>query len=119
MRITKQKRLLQETVSRLTSFFDAYNLHGKVFQSDKRIGIATVYRFLKDLESKGEIHSYLCNNHKIYSSTKDNHIHFTCEKCGTVKHITTKKVDFLQEVINDQICHFQIDVTGICKNCSK
>ena len=119
MRLTKQKKLLQETILRSTSFFDTYELHKKVLQHDSRIGIATVYRFLKYLEDKGEIHSYLCNNHRIYSSTKDNHIHFTCEKCGVIKHLSAKNLDFLQEVVHDQVCHFQIDISGICNLCKR
>lgn len=101
----------------LNSFFSAEELYLKV--KDKEIGQATVYRFLKDLEEHGKIHSYLCKNKKIYSTKTAMHIHFTCERCNNIKHLTAKNADFLQEIIVDEICHFQINVTGICKNCSK
>lgn len=116
VRLTNQKRILQASIDSLSSIFSAEEIYLKV--EDKGIGQATVYRFLKNLEEKGKIHSYLCNNKKIYSTKTAMHIHFTCEKCNTVKHLTTKNVDFLREIVVDKICHFQINVTGICKNCS-
>ena len=117
MRLTNQKMILLERINTFNSFFSAEAIYQTV--KEKNVGLATVYRFLKSLEEKGEVHSYLCNNRKIYSRKKDNHIHFTCEKCNLIKHLTAKNVDFLQEITDGQVCHFQIDVAGICKNCSK
>jgi len=110
-RITKQKIALYNQIKQLTSFFNAYEL-----QKNTKLGLATIYRFLNDAEKNGEIHSFVCNNKKIYSNNKTSHTHFTCEKCNKTKHITIKNVDFLKE-INDDVCHFQIDAVGICEEC--
>lgn len=116
MRLTAQKRMLYTEVEKFSSFFDAYELHAKI-DKRKNIGLATVYRFLNTLEKHGEIHSFMCNNKKIYSHNKTNHVHFTCEKCKKIKHVTLKNVDFLKEISDHKICHFQIELVGFCDQC--
>jgi len=117
MRQTKQKKLIEEEVKKLDSFFTAEDLHSIVKQRDNNIGIATIYRFLRDLKSKEKLHSYLCNRKTIYSKDKNNHCYFICQKCGKIKHFDVDSIDFLK--IKESICHFQIDVHGTCKKCLK
>ncbi|PIN74336.1 hypothetical protein COV20_00225 [Candidatus Woesearchaeota archaeon CG10_big_fil_rev_8_21_14_0_10_45_16] len=114
-RQTKQKKVLNSHLNSFTSFFTAEDLFAKV---KEEIGIATIYRYLKSLVDQGEIHSYLCDRRTIYSLNKKSHCHFTCEVCSEKKHIALKKLDFLQSQVPGKICHFQVDVTGICESCS-
>ena len=116
-RLTKQKEFLNEQLKDLGSFFTADDLHGKAKSKD--IGIATVYRFLNILVKEGKIHSYSCNRKTIYSTNKKNHCHFVCELCNSVKHIDLRKVDFLHKEVKGKICHFQVNITGICEKCQK
>ena len=116
-RKTDQKNFIEEEIKNLRSFFDAEELYKKVSKKNKKIGIATVYRFLKKLTEEGKIHSYSCDRKIIYSSNVKNHCHFICENCGNIKHINLKRLDFIQNEIKEDICHFQIDVTGICEKC--
>ncbi len=118
MRTTTQKNSILHAVQASKSFFDAAALHHRVQVINREIGIATIYRFLKQLEEEGEIHSFLCDKRKIYSLSKQNHVHFSCEHCGKKSHLTLKNVDFLKQEITDEICHFQLDLVGICKSCS-
>ncbi len=113
MRITKQKKLLKEIVTKLDNFFDAEEVYKRV--EKEGVGIATVYRFLKQLEEKEEIHAFICDERKIYSLSQKNHAHFSCEECGKVEHLNLKKVDFLK--VSGKACHFQLDVKGKCKDC--
>ena len=116
-RMTWQKRLLSEAVKSFSSFFDAYELYEKIAKKEKGIGLATIYRFLNALEQEGEVHSFLCGTKRVYSNNKKSHAHFRCEKCGNLKHIKIKNVDFLNESLHDEICHFQIELSGICSGC--
>ena len=116
-RKTNQKKIIEKEIKNLSSFFNAEKLYGQVSKKSKKIGIATVYRFLKKLTEKGKIHSYSCDRKIIYSSSVRNHCHFICENCGDIKHINLKKLDFIQKEIKGDICHFQIDITGICEKC--
>ena len=118
-RKTKQKELIQSEISTFTSLFTADELFDKIKKKDDTIGIATVYRFLKDLRKKKELHSYICERKMIYSREKNNHCHFICQKCDQITHFNVEKIDFLRSKINGDICHFQIDVYGICDKCLK
>ncbi|MBI2145035.1 transcriptional repressor [Candidatus Woesearchaeota archaeon] len=118
-RVTRQKRHIEQTIANFRFLFDAETLHSEVSKSDKRTGIATIYRFLKNMVAEGKLHAYQCNRQTIYSASTVSHCHFTCENCKEVRHIQLKKLDFLQSEIKGGICHFQIDVTGICEKCKK
>ena len=113
----KRKRIIQGEIRGFSAFFDACELHSKVIKKDKRIGLATIYRFLKSEEKTGTLHSFLCKNKKIYSIHTTNHAHFTCEKCQTTKHLKIKNIDFIKGILDDDICHFQIELTGLCSTC--
>ena len=115
MRKTKQKMILEKLVGEFKSFFTAEELALKVM--DHKIGIATVYRYLNSRANTGKLHSYLCDRKTIYSVDKNSHSHFNCIQCGVRKHMAIKKLDFLK--MKEKICHFQIDVTGICEKCLK
>jgi Fe2+ or Zn2+ uptake regulation protein len=115
MRQTLQKKILREELVKFNSFFDGSDLYKKASKRNHKIGVATVYRFLKKLVEAGEIHSYLCEKRTIYSRNKNNHCHFVCKKCGEIKHFQLKHLDFLD--IKGEVCHFQIDVNGICEKC--
>ena len=79
------------------------------------VGIATIYRFLSDLEKESKIHWYMCKGRKIYSKGRTNHVHFICESCNSSKHIKLDKIDFISD-FKTKICHFQLDMFGTCIN---
>lgn len=116
-RQTKQKQLLQQEIDSYTSFFTAEELYTKIHTTDYSLGIATIYRYLKTLVEQQKIHSFSCNRKTIYSNNSKNHCHFHCEQCNNIKHISIKNIDSLQQNLKGKICHFQIDINGICEEC--
>lgn len=119
MRLTKQKQLMEEEISRYGSFFNAKDLLQKVGKRNSKLGLATIYRHLSEQVNGGKLHSYTCNRQTLYSTSRKNHCHFQCERCGEIKHIRLQRLDFLHQSIEGEVCHFQIDVSGICKGCLK
>ena len=117
--MTNQKKLLIEEIKSFSSFFNAIDLYNNIIKKNPKVGLATVYRFLSSLENNGNIHSFVCENRKIYSMNKTNHAHFTCKTCGKLKHINIKNIDFLDEITGDEICHFQIELTDTCSECKE
>lgn len=115
-RMTNQKRIIDEEIHKLENFFSADKLHSHVKEIDPKIGIATVYRYLKERSSE-DLHMYNCNGRTIYSSNKNNHCHFQCSRCGKLYHLDVKNIDFFKHGIQGDISHFQLDVYGICENC--
>lgn len=118
VRMTKQKKILHEELEKFSTFFDAYELHDAVSSRNSKIGLATIYRFLNNLENHAAIHAFICNGKKIYSTNARSHAHFKCEKCGSINHINVKNVDFLKESVKGNVCHFQIELSGVCPNCN-
>lgn len=115
-RNTYQKELIRRIISKKESF-TAEELHGEARLIDDRVGIATVYRFLREAKEKGGLHSYGCEGKTVYSSAKKDHCHFACKKCGKIIHFNVSSIDFLKKKIDGDISQFQISVEGICKNC--
>lgn len=117
IRQTKQKGIIEEEIRKFKTFFTAEDVHEKVRERDPRIGIATVYRYLNNYEGDDKLHHYICDRRKVYSFKSDNHCHFECTVCGRTSHFHIEKIDFLKRSINGSICHFQIDVSGVCDEC--
>jgi Fe2+ or Zn2+ uptake regulation protein len=126
-RNTKQKELLQDISKDMTGFFTAEDLLASASKQMQHLGIATIYRFLSDACKCGMLHSYTCNRKTVYSNNHDsaNHSHYTCEKCGKVVHIDMTKIsknmilniDQMKKSVPGTICHFQIEVHGVCDRC--
>jgi Fur family ferric uptake transcriptional regulator len=117
-RNTKQKEIIEYQIENTEAFFTAEDLYKKIIKIDKKIGIATIYRFLKNLKKRNLIHSYNCNKKIIYSKTKRSHCHFICKKCKKTSHLEINNLNFIKNKINKNICHFQLDIYGICEKCS-
>jgi Fe2+ or Zn2+ uptake regulation protein len=116
-RETMQKRIIQNLIDNTKSFFTAEDIYKKLKKENPKVGIATVYRFLKELQKERIIHSFTCSRKNLYSRNGMSHCHFVCEICEVRKHINLSKIDFLDKFIEDELCHFQIEISGICKNC--
>jgi len=118
-RKTKQKELIERELKKITTFFSADDIYSKIKKIDSSIGIATIYRFLKELEEKDQIFYYICDRRKVYSFNKNSHCHFTCEKTGKVIHFEIDNIDFLKNKIPGKIISFQLDVKGVCEQCKR
>jgi Fe2+ or Zn2+ uptake regulation protein len=118
-RNTLQKEVLQKALESIDTFFSAEELLLKVMHYNKNIGIATVYRFLKQAKRSGKLYSYECNRRTIYSKDNKSHCHFICENTGKIIHFEIDSLDFLKDKIPGTIKSFQIEVRGVCSDCCK
>ncbi len=116
-RNTRQKEIIFNKIQDIKTFFSVEEIYKMIRKKDTKVGIATVYRYLKYLLRQGKIHSYTCDGRVIYSKEGKNHCHFICQNCEGIEHFNIKSLDFVQRKINGSICHFQINVDGVCKNC--
>lgn len=117
-RNTRQKERIQDEILAKKDFFTAEELYRCSQKSDKQIGIATVYRFLRGAKERDNIYAYECEGRTVYSTTKKDHCHFVCKKCGKTLHFNVSSIDFLKKKIEGEITQFQINVEGICRNCA-
>ncbi|MBI3333930.1 transcriptional repressor [Candidatus Pacearchaeota archaeon] len=117
IRKTKQELEIERIYNKINSVFTADDLYNKI--KHEKIGIATIYRFLKDKSKNHELHTYLCNRKTLYSKEQINHCHFTCENCHKTIHFQIKDITQIQKSISNPICHIQIDAYGLCEKCKK
>ena len=117
IRKTKQKKTIEEEIKKIKSFFSAEELYDKLKNKDSNIGIATIYRYLKDAVENGKLYTYICDRKSVYSNNNKSHCHFECEKTGKITHIEIDNLDFLKGKIPGSITSFQLEVKGICKEC--
>jgi Fe2+ or Zn2+ uptake regulation protein len=122
-RNTRQKEIIQTEIDKIDVFFTAEELQLLVSRIDKDIGIATIYRFLKNMKREGRLYSYVCDRKTTYSKDRKSHCHFICEKTGKITHFEIDSLDFLKDKIPGSIKSYQIEIRGICKDhdliCSK
>jgi Fur family ferric uptake transcriptional regulator len=119
-RNTRQKELILKEIEKLDTFFNAEELHFLLSKKDNTLGIATVYRFLKEIKKEGKLYSYVCDRKIVYSKNHKSHCHFICEKTGKITHFEINSLDFLKNKIPGSITSFQIEIRGICKDhCTK
>ena len=110
--------IIGKEIRKFTTFFTAEEAHEQIKKRDGSIGIATVYRYLNEIEGNNRPHLYYCNRKKLYSFNKNNHCHYICNECKKVSHFSMDKLNFLKENVKGKVCHFQLDVYGICDECA-
>lgn len=118
-RNTKQKALIEAEFQKFSTFFTAEDLFQQVKKIDSTVGIATIYRFLNHCRQKNQLHSYLSGRKTVYAKEKNNFCSFACHNCGKTFNFDIETIDFLKKKIKGNICHFQIDVHGLCQECLK
>ena len=118
-RSTSQKKAMEAELKGMEHFFSAEEFHERLVKKGGRIGIATVYRFLKDHKKNNRLYSYTCERRIVYSRKKMSHCHFFCEKTGKIIHFDVESLDFLKGNIPGTIKSFQIEVRGTCKECER
>lgn len=116
-RETRQKKAIESEINKIKTFFNAEEIYNNLKKTNPGIGIATVYRFLKDMQKNREIHSFTCDRKSLYSKKGMSHSHFVCEICGKTEHINLDKIDFVKKIVSGKICHVQLEVSGICNSC--
>lgn len=112
-RKTKQKVLINSVINSQKGIFTVDDIHERL--KEKNIGIATIYRYMNNLRKSGKIHYYKCGDRFVYSNKKTIHGHFICEKCNQTEHVKIDEIKWLKKY--GDICHVQIEIYGICKNC--
>ena len=120
-RKTRQKAVLHAEMGQLERLFTPEELHARVRSRLPGVGIATVYRFLKQEAGEGRVHRYRHGRKRVYSAHAKSDAHFICERCGRQKHLDLAAFDFggaMKAEPGARACHFQLDVFGACEKCA-
>ncbi len=124
MRLTTQRQIILEELSKVTSHPTANEVYDMVRKRLPRIGLGTVYRNLELMAENGIILKLeVGGTQKRFDATTDPHYHIRCIRCDRVDDIDIE----VQHAINNAaaaasnytILGHHIEFTGICEKCLK
>ncbi len=87
----------------------------------------TLYRTIYSFEEKGLLHSIpndtgvmvygLCQGHCTSQAHNDDHVHFKCQKCGSIECLPAYHVPKIN-IPGYDIHHSDLIINGICTSCN-
>nr|WP_320011424.1 transcriptional repressor [uncultured Desulfobulbus sp.] len=124
IRLTTQRQIILEELSKVTSHPTASELYDMVRKRLPRIGLGTVYRNLELMAESGMILKIeVGGTQKRFDATTDEHYHIRCSVCGKVDDIDVPVVKELVAQAKGSSAYMiqghHVEFTGICSDCQK
>ncbi len=124
MRLTAQRQIILEELSKVKTHPTASELYDMVRQRLPRIGLGTVYRNLELMADNGMILKLeVGGTQKRFDATTDTHYHIRCTGCGRVDDIDTPVMEDLVKAAAEntsyQVVGHHVEFTGICPDCQE
>ena len=121
--ITKRQNQLLKELMKCTDELTGQELHRKLHNGEKAMGLTTVYRNLQTLVKQGLIRSrHLPNGEVLYAPVERDIHHLTCVSCGDTTRIQgcpVKAVDISKKVSKDfELLFHTLEYFGLCKKCT-
>ena len=121
--ITKRQEQLLNELMRCTDELTGQELHRKLHNGEKAMGLTTVYRNLQTLVKQGLIRSrHLPNGEVLYAPVERDIHHLTCVSCGETTRIQgcpVKAIDISKKVSKDfELLFHTLEYFGLCKKCT-
>ena len=122
--ITKRQEQLLNALKKCNDELSGQELHRKLHNGEKAMGLTTVYRNLQVLVKQGLIRSrHLPNGEVLYAPVERDIHHLTCVSCGETTRLQgcpVKTVDISKKVSNKfELLFHTLEYFGICQNCSR
>jgi Fur family ferric uptake transcriptional regulator len=118
VRITRQRRVILRLLAGASDHPDAMELHRRAAAEDATVSLTTVYRTLKVLEEKGEIHRHAFEGGPSRFEPADaaHHDHLIDLDTGQVIEFRSDKIEALQREIarglGYEIVHHRLELYG-------
>ena len=121
--ITKRQEQLLDELMKCTDELTGQELHRKLHNGEKAMGLTTVYRNLQTLVKQGLIRSrHLPNGEVLYAPVERDIHHLTCVSCGETTRIQgcpIKAIDISKKVSRDfELLFHTLEYFGLCKKCN-
>lgn len=122
-RMTNQRLKILEYLQATHSHPTAEKVYRNVKESLPTITLATVYRNLNLLASRGDILRITINNEYRYDINNECHQHFVCSNCSRIFDICNKEINALvkERIDSDSFSveSIKVIVRGKCKDCER
>ncbi len=122
LRNTKQREVILEELSKVTSHPTADELYEMVRKRLPNISLGTVYRNLELLSESGAIQKLdLSGTQKRFDANTENHYHFRCKGCGRVDDVPGEPIPIIDRYVTEmrdyQVDSHRVEFTGFCPEC--
>jgi Fur family transcriptional regulator, ferric uptake regulator len=122
MKMTKQRRVIVEELSKLKSHPTATVLYELVRKRLPKISLGTVYRNLDLLADAGIIGKLeTAGTQKRFDGAIENHYHVRCVRCGRVDDLPVPLFDDIEGALRGlsdyEILSHRLEFQGICPSC--
>ena len=111
VRLTDQRKLIAQVMSKSTDHPDVDELHKRVSKIDTKISIATVYRTVKLFEEAGivEKHDFKGNKARYEGALKEHHDHLIDVNTGEITEFVNEEIEKLQHKVAEKLGYKLVD----------
>ena len=111
VRLTEQRKLIAEVMSKSKNHPDVDELHKKVNVLDSKISIATVYRTVKLFEEAGIIakHDFKGNKARYEQAPEEHHDHLIDINTGEITEFVNEDIEKLQKKVAEKLGYKLVD----------
>ena len=124
MRLTTQRQIILEELSKVTSHPTANEVYDMVRKRLPRIGLGTVYRNLDLMAENGVILKLeVGGTQKRFDATTAPHYHIRCMNCDKVDDIDIEVQQNIDTIASEsssyKILGHHIEFSGLCEQCQE
>ncbi len=111
LRLTEQRKVIAQVMSKATDHPDVDELHKKVSKVDSKISIATVYRTVKLFEEAGIVskHDFKGNKARYEEAPKEHHDHLIDVNTGEIIEFVNEEIELLQKKVAEKLGYKLVD----------
>ena len=111
VRLTDQRKLIAQVMSKTESHPDVDELHKKVSKLDSKISIATVYRTVKLFEEAGIVakHDFKGNKSRYEQAPEEHHDHLIDVNSGEITEFVNEEIEKLQKQVAEKLGYKLVD----------
>ena len=111
VRLTDQRKLIAQVMSKTESHPDVDELHKKVSKLDSKISIATVYRTVKLFEEAGIVskHDFKGSKSRYEQAPEEHHDHLIDINSGEITEFVNEEIEKLQKQVAEKLGYKLVD----------
>jgi len=111
VRLTDQRKLIAQVMSKTESHPDVDELHKKVSKLDSKISIATVYRTVKLFEEAGIVakHDFKGSKSRYEQAPEEHHDHLIDINSGEITEFVNEEIEKLQKKVAEKLGYKLVD----------
>ena len=118
----KQQRLI-DLLQASDDELSGQQLHRALLDSDQAMGLATVYRHLRQLQQRGLVRCrHLPNGEVLYAPVARDRHHLTCVSCGETQQLSSCPLHSIKIPADQQngyeLLFHTLEFYGLCSACS-